>query len=684
MNKEKKFSILSGVLAIIIVMTMIPFSTVFAAAAVSISISGTAEVGKTITASLTISGPEATYYGFSGGFAYNSNLLTLNSISSNYLSDSEKNVSLGTFACGGKSIPSGSTIVTATFTCIAAGDTTISLQGFEVDNVDSSDSKSVSIKDPVPKSSNSSLSSLTVSPGTLSPAFSKTTFSYSMSVGEDQSKITVSATPEDSKASVSLNGVQKNIKPGTNTVKVTVTAEDGTTSVYSIVVTRESGPTSTPTPTPEPLPLMVYLDEELMILPIDDSTVIPEGFVAAFSTYKGVQIPVVQGKASPTSTEDILLILLVTDTGSKYFVYDPELQIVYPFIFISQGAISLQVLQASEALTIPVGYEAFPFEYQGDTIIAYRLISDPESKQILIYVQNAAGEGVFYYFDTELLMLMPYRGEVQIVVATPTPTIAPTESVTESIPSDTSILPTESVISETKTLGQNLTDLKNPLTILFYLVSLIALVLIAAVVTLLLTRNSAYGEEIENAIDDDEEDYLPEDNYIPPIIVSPDKKDYFQALGSIDEPSSEEVESKSPPKSQAPNYAPAASVPAVKRPVSSDTPVMGVRTINLDSIPGLATPALEPVNTLTAPDTSSASPIPVRLKQELEAEKLSAASKISQVPEKVAPPVQAPQIPSGNLNKPSPYNRVLDFPDLSKNTENRPHNDNSFTDPDME
>jgi hypothetical protein len=328
----------------------------------------------------------------------------------------------------------------------------------------------------------------------------------------------------------------------------------------------------------------------------------------------------------------------------------------------------------------------FLFEYQGDTITAYRLISDPESKQILIYVQNAAGEGVFYYYDTELLMLMPYRGEVQIVIATPTPTptVAPTESVTTTLPTDVSTLPAESVISETKSLGQSLTDFKNPLTILFYLVSLITLVLIAAVVTLLLTRNSAYSEEIENAIDDDEEDYLPEDNYIPPIIVSPDKNDYFQALGSIDEPSSEEVEVKSQPVSKATDYKPAALNQFGKRPVAGDTSVIGVRTINLDSIPGLSAPAASPVNPLNVAVAPSVAPVPVRLQQELEAEKLTAASKNNKLPEEVEPPVQVPQIPSEKLNKPSPYNRVLDFPDLSRNTESKPQMDKPFADPDME
>lgn len=684
MRSKKIISITAGLLSMIIILVMIPYSTVLAAASASLSVSGTFEVGKTITASVTISGPEATYNGFSGGFVYNSSLLTLNSISSSY-SDSHwtANVSLGTFVRDYATIPSGSTIVSATFTCIAAGDTTISLADFEVDSNYSSDSKDVSIKDPVPKSSNSNLSSLTVSPGTLSPAFSKSTKSYSVSVAEDQSKITISATPEDGKATVSLNGVQKNLKPGSNTVKVTVKAEDGSTTVYSIVVTRESGPTGTPTPTPEPLPLMAYLDEELMILPIDDTTVIPEGFVADYSVYKGVNIPVVKGKASPDSSEDILLVLLVTDSGSKFFVYDPSLQIVYPFLFISQEAISLQILQASEALTIPVGYEAFPFDYQGETITAYRLISDPESKQILIYVKNVEGAGVFYYYDTESLMLLPYRGEVQIVAATPTPTVTPTESSTSSMPSETSGMPVESTVSESRTLGQNLTDFKNPLTILFYLVSLIAIVLIAAVVTLLLTRSSDCREEIESETDDEEEDYAAENGYIPPSPVIQERKDYFQPFENTTDNRTKDTSPKTETVHSVPNSSPIAKTQVTKRPESSDSNAMGVRTINVDNIPGLSGPASDPVIPSVHQQPPAGLPVPVRLRQELEAEKSSAAAQTILSQDNKISPVIAPSTPSEKTNQSSPYHRVLDFPDLSKNADSKTNKSNSSDDPDM-
>lgn len=686
MTKLKR--ILSVAIVCVLLISLFPASTVLAAPSSTMSISGNTEVGSIITVSVKLSS-SGLIGSYNGSFSYEAEYFELQSIEQgNYTSSNFESYSLN-FNDYGFSISSGTTVVKAKFKCMKVGTKSISCYFDDVgDDVgtplgSASCGASVTIVTPVPKSSNANLSKLTVSPGTLSPAFLKTTKSYSMSVGEDQTKITVSATAEDSKATVSLNGVQKSLQPGVNTVKITVKAEDGTTKVYSIVVTRESGPTGTPTPTPEPLPLMAYLEEELMILPIDELTVIPEGFAAEFSAYKGVQIPVVKGKASPTSIEDILLVLLVTDTGEKYFVYDPDLQTVYPFLFVSQTAVSMQVLQATEALTIPVGYEAFPYVLEGETITAYRLISDPESKQILIYVKNAEGVGVFYYYDTEAIMLMPYLGEVLIVGATPTPTVIPVETDPSSNPSDTSASPAASDLSESKTLGQNLTDFKNPLTIMFYLVSLVALVLIAAVVTLLLTRNSAYSDEIVESIDEDD-NILPEDEQMPPPLVTPDRKDYFYSFGESEGHIRENSSAKTSSSANSPNYPPIAVPQTARRQVASDVPVMGVRTINLDSIPGLVPPIEESVNPLNVAVNPAIAPVPVRLKQELEAEKLSAASQMMPSQGSVASPIVTPQTPSSNSNKPGPYEPVLDFPDVSKNTSKKPAMDNPFTDPDME
>ena len=681
---------------------MISFANVYAAASVSMSVSGTAEVGKTISVSLTISGTDGPYSGFSGGFVYNSNLLTLQSFSSSYKSNWYEDIGVGTFSNGNATIPTDSRIITATFLCKAAGDTTISLDSFEVDGIYSSASRSISIKTPVPQSNNANLASLLVSPGTLSPSFSASKTSYAMDVAEDVTKVSVTAVAADSKAKVSLNGVQNNIKPGTNTIKITVKAEDGTTKVYSIKVTRASGPTGTPTPSPEPLPLMEYLGSELMIVAIDENTSIPEGFTASTSTYKGVEIPVFKGPAQAGSTDEILLVQLLTEQEIRYFVYDPTLQIVYPLLFVKQPETSLRILDAGDAAEVPFGYEAFPFEYEGEEVTAYRLISDPLNPQILLYLMDAGGQAVFYYYDTEKLMVMPYRGETVLVEPSPTP--SPSPDPAESVPSETGAEPAVTtepsvVPTESKSVFDSITDFKNPFTIMFYLVGLIALVLAAAVVALMLNRRSAYD-------DDYDDDYLPEDEAIPPLAVysqgnrhggSIDPDDVFEehdgskpiksempyipSIARVDEPV------RPTPNRAVSNPSASTGVATPTRPVADATPIMGVRAIHMDSIPELfeqrkpidqpiekpneapnihsdpvrsnpvVTEKAKTVQNNQADPAKADGHIPVRLKQELDAEKAKAVN-------------ASPSVASTGAVAPSDSKKsnTLDFPDLKRST----------------
>ena len=694
MNSKKHFKFISVALVISIFMSVIlllPFAKVNADASVSIYISGTAEVGKTINVSLSISGPETAYAGFSGGFVYNSSLLRLDSISSNY-SLQAKSEAMGTFSStGGLSIPSGSTIITGTFTCLAEGSTTISLSDFEVDAKYSGASANLTITTPVPKSDNPNLASLKVSPGTLSPSFAWSTTSYSMEVGEDITKVSVTAVAEHNKAKVSLNGVQNNIKPGTNTIKVTVTAENGNTKVYSISVTRASGPTGTPTPTPKPLPLVKYLENELMIIPIDDNTTIPEGFSTTTSTYKGVEIPVFKGPASAGSTDEILLVQLLTAQKVKLFVYDPAEQIVYPLLFIAQEETSLRLLDAGDSIQAPQGYEKFVFEYDGEPVNAYRLISDPTHPQILLYMMDAEGKEVFYYFDTEHEMLMPYRGETVLLdpTVTPTPSPDPAAATTEapvtgvSAPSET-----QPTIKNRNTLLENLSDFKSPFTIMFYLVALIALVLAAAVISLIIGRKSDYEEDYD-------EDYLPEDETIPPLAVYPtgsskriqDPDDVFeenfnkqrnQAEGDYIPSIVRTPTLEKPVNQQAQPPQPPVGLRDTSRPVADAVSVMGVRKVQLSSIPELAEPAIvsaQPVTPQQPPKVENPIPehIPVRLKLELD-EQMNKSSVASQAKVIADPPSKGTENLTTKSPTVTPEKSIPDVKIPSANPEKAPSN----------
>ena len=90
------------------------------------------------------------------------------------------------------------------------------------------------------ESSNAELSGLTVSTGTLSPAFSAGTTAYNVSVPNATSSITITGTTADNHATLSANsGIAQDLNVGTNTITITVTAQDGTTTKkYVVTVTR--------------------------------------------------------------------------------------------------------------------------------------------------------------------------------------------------------------------------------------------------------------------------------------------------------------------------------------------------------------------------------------------------------------------------------------------------------------
>lgn len=88
-------------------------------------------------------------------------------------------------------------------------------------------------------SNDATLASLSLSAGSLSPTFSSATYSYSASVANGVTSTTVSATPNDTAATVSGDGTQ-GLVVGTNTVVISVLAEDGTTlQNYTIIINRQ-------------------------------------------------------------------------------------------------------------------------------------------------------------------------------------------------------------------------------------------------------------------------------------------------------------------------------------------------------------------------------------------------------------------------------------------------------------
>lgn len=87
------------------------------------------------------------------------------------------------------------------------------------------------------KSKDSSLATLAVAEGVLTPEFNKDVKEYTLTVPNEVNTVNVAATTTDKKASYIVEG-NTELKEGENTVTITVKAEDGSTTDYVIKVTR--------------------------------------------------------------------------------------------------------------------------------------------------------------------------------------------------------------------------------------------------------------------------------------------------------------------------------------------------------------------------------------------------------------------------------------------------------------
>ncbi|MBC6414075.1 MAG: cadherin-like beta sandwich domain-containing protein [Chromatiales bacterium] len=103
-----------------------------------------------------------------------------------------------------------------------------------------------------PLSNDASLTDLTVSAGILTPDFNSTTLNYTVSVGNDIERLTVTPTASDDNATITVEAEEVESSTTSTTIElaagevttitIEVTAQDGTPNTYTIAVTRAASP----------------------------------------------------------------------------------------------------------------------------------------------------------------------------------------------------------------------------------------------------------------------------------------------------------------------------------------------------------------------------------------------------------------------------------------------------------
>lgn len=283
-------------------------------------------------------------------------------------------------------------------------------------------------------SADNSLKALTISPGTLSPAFKGSTTKYTAAVDNSVTSIAVSATPVNEKATVESVTGNTNLAVGANVVKIVVKAENGTTATYKITVTRqaagnagttggettttggengdsENGDAETPEDTEEvPATEAPASQAEVVIndtaYHISDSFTeeqIPADFTEAAVRFRGTEC-----RGLTFNKGMISLIYLETDnvdsTIGRFFIYDETRDVIYDFMKFTAGESSYVIpLLAPLDSVLPDSYVQVSLQMPESTVMtAYQLPAaegEEASDFYVFYAVNQDGTEGWYQYD---------------------------------------------------------------------------------------------------------------------------------------------------------------------------------------------------------------------------------------------------------------------------------------------
>lgn len=303
---------------------------------------------------------------------------------------------------------------TLKFKAVQAGNTSISVGSYEVYDSDAqavtvskTGTASVKVKAPATSSAEAALSSLKISPGTLSPAFSPNVTSYTAQVGASVDKLAVSASAKDSKAKVLVSG-DSGLKVGANTVVCKVTAEDGqTTKSYTITVNKldtvdvpSEAETGAETEAVGTTPVVTNgLDVEIdgvsyTVATEFDASLLPEGYTQSTCTYGGSEVQCGNGN------DLTLLYLQGADGNGAFYIYIPESGVLSPYVTIDVTAKSILVLPSDESVQIPDGFMETTIQLNGTyKVQGWVWKSDEQQKYCVVYGMNESGEKSLYRYD---------------------------------------------------------------------------------------------------------------------------------------------------------------------------------------------------------------------------------------------------------------------------------------------
>lgn len=367
------------------------------AAGISVSAGqGTVSVGKTVAFSITVpSGTEAWTYSVS--YSDNLSLESGDTAPMGFEGDNRTNQ----LVFRANSAGTGSVWISAGSYCIAGVDYDAS--GSASVTIVAADKPDDSEPDYTPstpgKSGNNALSTLTVSAGTLTPAFDPAVTEYTLSLPQGTEKLTLTATPSDSNATVQGDG-ELTLQEGENTLPLVVTAENGDTKTYTVTAKVAQAPTL----------FLDYNGQRLGVVKDVSQVTPPAGFAPAEPiTYSGDTLPIwtdVSGKRT-------LVYLMDEKTSAQgFYLFSQTTGVQSPYLPILCGSVTYIYTDIPKELSSVPGLTPATVKAFGQTLNGWTYNDASLKDFCVLYLMDDAGSYGYYTYDSREETLQRFSGAV--------------------------------------------------------------------------------------------------------------------------------------------------------------------------------------------------------------------------------------------------------------------------------
>lgn len=248
-------------------------------------------------------------------------------------------------------------------------------------------------------SSNNALSSLTVSAGTLTPAFDPAITEYTLSLPSRSDRLTITANPSDSRATVQGDG-DISLQDGETSLSVVVTAEDGSAKAYTITVQVAQAPTL----------FLDYNGQRLGVVKDVSQVTPPAGFAPAEPiTYSGDTLPIwtdVSGKRT-------LVYLMDEETSAQgFYLFSQTTGVQSPYLPILCGSVTYIYTDIPKELSSVPGLTPATVKAFGQALNGWTYNDASLKDFCVLYLMDDAGSYGYYTYDSREETLQRFSGAV--------------------------------------------------------------------------------------------------------------------------------------------------------------------------------------------------------------------------------------------------------------------------------